>query len=451
MGEISVKGFETGTKRLDVPASVSNLSRRELQRFSNTTLVPVMNTVPGIRMEERSPGSYRLSMRGSLLRSPFGIRNIKTYWNDFILTDASGNTYLNLIDFNSAGSIELLKGPSGSMYGAGTGGVVDIKNPPFIIRDSGAAKQDFGFQLTGGSYGQFSEQFRWNWGNDKIQWQFMQGHFQTDGYRENSRMRREVIQGNIQASTSSSNIIEGMILLSDLFYGTPGGLNKTQMEADPRQSRPATPTLPSAKEQKASIYNRTALFGLSDRLKINKRWSNTLSLTVAITSFKNPFISNYEKRDENNFGIREKIIYNGRWGDTRVNWVTGFEWQEGYYTIDSTGNMKGQPDGNLVRDKVRASQKFLFSQAEFSFNRHLRLQLGISINSFKNSFERIVGEPQSGKIPVDYDVQPAPPDRILIQTCSGNCDTCVQFSWLFTTIHRGDQTFSRRDQYGITG
>ncbi len=419
LGEISVKGFETGTKRLDVPASVSNIGRRDLQRYSNTSLVPVLNTVPGVRMEERSPGSYRLSMRGSLLRSPFGIRNIKVYWDDFILTDAGGNTYLNLVDFNSAGRVELLKGPSGNMFGAGTGGVVVLKNPVTNPRqDSLQSKQDFNFQLTGGSFGQFSEQFRWTSGTKNVQWQFMQGHFQADGYRENSRMRREVVQANIQAATSARNHLEGLLLLSDLYYATPGGLNKAQMEANPRQSRPATPTLPSAKDQHAAIYNRTALFGISDIFQINKHWSNTASLTISLTDFKNPFISNYEKRDENNFGIREKLMYQGSWGNTGVNWITGFEWQEGYYTIDSTGNIKGQPDGNLVRDKVRASQKFLFTQLEFEFNPHLKLQAGVSLNDFRNSFERVVGQPQNGRIPVDYKVQPAPRIALLYKPVS---------------------------------
>jgi len=62
-------------------------------------------------MEERSPGSYRLSMRGSLLRSPFGVRNIKIYMDDLPLTDATGNTYLNLIDLNQLSSIEITSKP----------------------------------------------------------------------------------------------------------------------------------------------------------------------------------------------------------------------------------------------------------------------------------------------------------------------------------------------------
>ena len=79
-------------------------------------MLPAVNLVPGVRMEERSPGSFRLSVRGSLLRSPFGVRNIKVYWNDIPFTDAGGNTYFNLVDPNSIRQIEILKGP-GSSWG----------------------------------------------------------------------------------------------------------------------------------------------------------------------------------------------------------------------------------------------------------------------------------------------------------------------------------------------
>ncbi|HAK10944.1 MAG TPA: hypothetical protein DCO78_02310, partial [Chitinophagaceae bacterium] len=61
-------------------------------------------------------------MRGSLLRSPFGVRNTKIYLNDFILSDAGGNTYLNLLALTQLQQIEIIKGPAASMYGTGTGG-----------------------------------------------------------------------------------------------------------------------------------------------------------------------------------------------------------------------------------------------------------------------------------------------------------------------------------------
>ncbi|MGL6267448.1 MAG: TonB-dependent receptor plug domain-containing protein, partial [Chitinophagaceae bacterium] len=183
LSEVKVRGFETGQNRLTVPAAVTILRQRDFQRFSNTSFVPILNTVPGVRMEERSPGSYRLSIRGSLLRSPFGIRNIKTYWGDFLLTDAGGNTYLNLVDMNTAGSTEIIKGPAGSLYGTGTGGVVVLESLPYAGKDETVTrKNDFSVQLTGGSNGQFSQNLRWQHAGPKANWQISQGHFKADGY-----------------------------------------------------------------------------------------------------------------------------------------------------------------------------------------------------------------------------------------------------------------------------
>ena len=92
MTEVVIKGFESEKRLLETPVSAGIVGRRDMQRFSNATLVPALNIVPGVRMEERSPGSYRLSIRGSLLRSPFGVRNVKVYWNDIPFTDAGGHT-----------------------------------------------------------------------------------------------------------------------------------------------------------------------------------------------------------------------------------------------------------------------------------------------------------------------------------------------------------------------
>src|SRR5690606_23243429 len=103
---------------LQAPTSVGIVNAAMLRKQGEGTLLPALNSLPGVRMEERSPGSYRLSLRGSLLRSPWGVRNVKVYMDEFPLTDAGGNTYLNLIDPRSIHRIEILKGPDGSLFGA---------------------------------------------------------------------------------------------------------------------------------------------------------------------------------------------------------------------------------------------------------------------------------------------------------------------------------------------
>ena len=128
LSETVVNAFERNSNIRNIPAAVTVLTKAMLNRYGNESFVPAINTVPGVKMDERSPGSYRISIRGNLLRSTFGVRNVKVYWNGIPLTDANGNTYFNELAMSNTGKIEIIKGPSGSLYGAGTGGVVLMKS-----------------------------------------------------------------------------------------------------------------------------------------------------------------------------------------------------------------------------------------------------------------------------------------------------------------------------------
>ena len=118
--EVTVRAFEQNRKLMQVPAAIISINKNQLNRNLNTNLLPAINSNPGIKMEERSPGSYRMNIRGSSLRSPFGVRNVKTYYNDIPYTDPGGNTYLNQLGFYNIQSLEVIKGPGSSLYGAGT-------------------------------------------------------------------------------------------------------------------------------------------------------------------------------------------------------------------------------------------------------------------------------------------------------------------------------------------
>src|SRR4051812_29482066 len=188
--EVIIQAYTAGKPLNEVPASVGYLSGADLNRYNNTSIVPAANSIPGVRMEERSPGSYRFSIRGSLLRSPFGVRNVKFYWNGLPLTDGGGNTYLNLIDFNSVGSMEVIKGPGGSLYGAGTGGVVLLNSP--LVKQGQSE-----LSALVGSYGlhrlQLSHQLHSK--NFNLRLQYANQNY--DGYREQTAMSRQSVNADM--------------------------------------------------------------------------------------------------------------------------------------------------------------------------------------------------------------------------------------------------------------
>lgn len=410
--EINVKAFEANVLQMRVPAAVSVISPKNLVNTSSFSLLPAFNQLAGLRMEERSPGSYRLSIRGSLLRSPFGVRNVKIYLDDFILTDAGGNTYLNLLDVHTIGNAEVIKGPAGSIYGAGTAGAVLLSSPSLFRehhRDTTAAK----ISLSGGSFGAFNQAVHIHSAGKGYALQLTQAHSQSDGYREQSRLRKDNIQLRMKISGNEKMSTDVLVLLSDLFYQTPGGLTLAQMKANPRQSRPATPTLPSVKQQKTSIRNQTALLGFSTTHTISNQWKVVNAFTSAFTGFSNPFITNYEKRNEVNVGLRSKFVYEKKEG-MPLQWVSGVEVQKGDYRIDSTGNKAGVRDDNLVRDAVSARQQFVFSQLSISPLSFFQIQTGFSYNVFNNTIERTIGAPARGKVPVDFKGQLLPRVAVMI-------------------------------------
>ncbi len=128
--EVVVTAYEQNRRLADVPAAIGVLTPGQFNRFGNISIVSAFNSIPGVRMEERSPGSYRLSFRGSTLRSPFGVRNVKVYLDGIPFTDPGGSTYLTQLSPFNIASLEVIKGPAGSLYGAGTGGAVLVKTLP---------------------------------------------------------------------------------------------------------------------------------------------------------------------------------------------------------------------------------------------------------------------------------------------------------------------------------
>jgi len=411
LNEVVVKGFESNKSLINTPASISLLSKATLNASSAFSMLPALNTSSGVRMEERSPGSYRLSIRGSLLRSPFGIRNVKVYYDDFILTDAGGNTYMNLLDIHSINGLELIKGPAGSVYGAGTGGAV-LLNGFGALKDS----NDLKLRLLGGSFGTLNQSLQYQHQSKNIQLNVGQGHFQSNGFRVQSKMRKDNVQLNMRIKSNEQISTDFILFYSNLFYQTPGGLTFAQFNADPRQSRPATATLPSVVDQKTAIYNKSAFIGFSNTYKINSRWKTVGSVTNGLTQFKNPFITNYEKRREFNLGFRSKIVYENNL-PIPVQWVSGFEIQRGEYAIDSSGNIKGAPDGNKVSDEVIARQQFAFTQLNIQPLRFLQIQSGLSINRFFYSIQRTTGAPANGIKKLDFNRQLLP--RIALLAAPG--------------------------------
>jgi iron complex outermembrane receptor protein len=385
LAPVIIRGYLSDQPLLSAPASVSVINKEQLSRQPDNSFVSVLNSVPGVRAEERSPGSYRLAIRGSVIRSPFGIRDVKIYYDEIPLTDAGGNTYLNALDFNSINHIEILKGPDGSLFGANSGGVV-LLSPLNLHSDSSFASAG----LNGGSYGLIHENAALQTPLGNTTFSLNQGYESYGGYRQNSYMQRHFIQAADRWKYNAKDELRALAFYSDLHYETPGGLTLAQYQTNPTLSRPATKFVPGALEQKIAITTKMLLGGVVNELHINDRLRNVLSVFGSYVDFSNPFITNYEQRYETTYGLRTYFELTGK-PQANFNWRLnlGLEWQQTNADINNYGNRKGVRDTAQTLDKVNTNQHFFFTRYAADFNKRLHAEAALSLNFYDYKFSNI--------------------------------------------------------------
>ena len=376
LSEVVVTGFESERPLVHQAGAISKVLENELYRFNENSILSAFNTKAGVRIEQRAPASYRISIRGSSLRSPFGVRNVKVYWNDIPFTAPDGTTALNILDLSNIQNSEIIKGPAGSIYGAGNGGVISFESRKEVSENSFSTEYGFGdFGLQ-----RFRIGLEQQIGKGGISASYV--HQKSDGYREHSAMDRKVFQLSLNTKPSEKQFLTAQILYSDLNYQIPGALTAEQVGEDRRQARPGSVA------QNSSIAQKTLYGTLSHEIKFHDKIRNNTALYVNTTEFENPFILDYKRETAFSYGGRTKFTYDDIWGDFPVKIIAGGEYQYGKTLAQNFGNRQGNADTIRFSDDLITTQAFLFSQFEIEWTSKLLMTLGMSNNYSKYNIDR---------------------------------------------------------------
>ena len=375
---VTVSAFDTERPLLQQAASVSRVTEQDLMRFNESSPVLAFNQKAGIRIEERAPASYRISIRGSSLRSPFGVRNVKVYWNEVPFTAPDGTTALNLLDLSNIRTAEVIKGPSGSVYGAGNGGAISLFSQAqvdenrisadYLVGDFGLSRYRLGI----------SQQL----GDGGIEASFVRQ--ESDGYRDHSGVKRQVFQMSGYFPVSEKQELRTQLLVSDLQYQIPGALTAAQLASNPKQARPGSVG------QNSSIDQQSLLLSLGHTYRHSEKLNSSTTVYLNTNAFENPFILDYKKELGFGYGTRTKISYNTQLGGKSLRLLAGVEWQQSQTQAQNFGNRAGKADTIRFADQLTASQGFLFQQAELQLNSKLLFTLGLSENFSSFQIDRQV-------------------------------------------------------------
>jgi iron complex outermembrane receptor protein len=378
LGEVLVLGFESERPLVHQAGAISKVFESDLYRFNENSILSAFNTKPGIRIEQRALASYRISIRGSSLRSPFGVRNVKVYWNEIPFTSPDGTTALNILDLSNIQNSEIIKGPAGSIYGAGNGGVISFESRKrveenYVSSDVGIG--DFGLR-------RYRIGIDQKIGNGGLNVSYVDQ--KSEGYREHNAVDRKVFQMALHSHPSEKQSLSAQILYSDLHYQIPGALTPVQVEEDRTQARPGSVA------QNSSIAQKSLYGTLSHEISLSPKWKNNTALYVSTTDFENPFILDYKKETAYSYGGRTKFSFEDQWGNFPVRIVAGAEYQYGKTLAQNFGNRQGKADTIRFSDDLVTTQAFLFQQLEIDWTNKFLMTVGFSENFSRYDINRLI-------------------------------------------------------------
>ena len=231
--DVVVTGTRIQKKIIDIPYSVIRISNKQYQYDRKISISDVLNFVPGVFLQSRYGNhDVRISIRGFGSRSNTGIRGIRILLDGIPESEPDGQTRIEAIDFNSIGSIEIVKGNSSSLYTNAPGGVVNFINDINFPRTFGILFNDFG------SFSQRRNGFKVGIreGNQALLATYTYHH--SNGYRVQSEDFWHILNLVYDVFPSRNTNFQVLGYFVDGIIRLPGSLTKEEYDEDPLQAGP---------------------------------------------------------------------------------------------------------------------------------------------------------------------------------------------------------------------
>ena len=194
-----------------------------------------LSRVPGVVVQNRQNYSQdlQISSRGFGAHAQFGVRGVRLYADGIPATAPDGQGQTSNFDLGAAERIEVMRGPFSTLYGNASGGVIQIfteNGPPEpTLTQSGAA----------GSYGISRSALKFGGQSGALNYIGGASHFETSGYRDHSAAEKDLGNAKLKFALSDNTQLAFVLNAVRQPAQDPAGLNRAQVEQNPRQVDPS--------------------------------------------------------------------------------------------------------------------------------------------------------------------------------------------------------------------
>ncbi len=233
--EVTIISYRISEEKNGLPYSVTHLDFRDKKgSMQLLSLNEFIVNSPGIFVLNTNnfAQDMRVSIRGFGARSAFGIRGVKILVDGIPETTPDGQGQIDNINLDIIDHIEIMRGPSSTIYGNASGGVINITTQNSVTKNflrPSVALGSFGlrqFQLSSGvKYG-------------KAHYLFHGSTLKTDGFRDQSGFETYNLNARMkyELQKSSTLNIQANYVYSP-YADDPGGLTAEEVSVNPRQAR----------------------------------------------------------------------------------------------------------------------------------------------------------------------------------------------------------------------
>ena len=376
---------ETATE-LIIPTD--RLTAKNFDTYSPIDLVSAINETPGVFMQSGALNTNRIVIRGVGSRTLYGTNKIRAYFNGIPITNGVGETQIDIFDPEDLQSLEIIKGPKATQYGANLGGTLLLNTMNAVVGET-----HFKSSLSIGSFGMIKNTIAASTSTEKFSVNLNYDYLQTNGFRENNNYDRKTLLLTSAYKFNSKNEVSVLINYVDYFAQIPSSIGKTAFDENPSQAAITW------KEAQGFEDNKQILTGLNFMHHFSDSFTNASSVFYTYLDHYEPRPFNILDEFTNGYGARTVFIKNFPLMKNSANLSFGGEFYKDFYnwkTIENIykeNNGNGSLEGQLLSDnREKRDNLNVFTTLTIPFTDKFKGQFGLNFNNTKYRFDDLYNQ-----------------------------------------------------------